>query len=407
MPPRREPRASSESNFPDVTQLGEAIASAIQSSLHLPQRTPLETVYNLKFNNFVGTEGPKEAKRWLNHVEKTYRVIQQQGNFLQDRWVETTTWFLGKEAASWRRQKSFLLSPDEVADWEVVDHSGIPEDNPRTLRLLLPVLDRLGNLTSLVRDESCKDMETKWIKTWHHFCYEGQAAIEKRLSGLFGSHGVEQGYSYPCKGCTVSQTFPGVFSDHLPGLPPDREVEFIIDLLPGTNPISLTPYRMAPAELRELKPSCRNWLIRVSFSLIDLRFEYYQLKSRSKDVHKTTFMTRYGHYEFLVMPFRLTNAPATFIDLMNQVFKPYLDRFVIVFIDDILVYSKSKAKHIRHLTLVLKKLREHQLYTKFSKCQFWLDQVAYLGHVISAQGIQVDPQKVAAVENWEQPRTVT
>ena len=92
---------------------------------------------------------------------------------------------------------------------------------------------------------------------------------------------------------------------------------------------------------------------------------------------------------------------------MNQVFQPYLDRFVIVFIDDILVYSKSKAEHVRHLTLVLKKLREHQLYAKFSKCQFWLDQVAFLGHVISAQGIQVDPQKIAAVENWEQPRTVT
>ncbi|XP_068328213.1 uncharacterized protein [Pyrus communis] len=118
------------------------------------------------------------------------------------------------------------------------------------------------------------------------------------------------------------------------------------------------------------------------------------------------FRARYGHYEFLVMPFGLTNTPAAFIDLMNRVFKQYLDRFVIVFIDDILIYSKSKADHVRHLTLVLKKLREHRLYAKFSKCQFWLDQVAFLGHVISAQGIQVDSQKIAAVENWEQPRTV-
>ena len=108
-----------------------------------------------------------------------------------------------------------------------------------------------------------------------------------------------------------------------------------------------------------------------------------------------------------VMPFGLTNAPAAFMGLMNKVFQPYLDRFVIVFIDDILVYSKRKAEHVRHLTLVLKKLREHRLYAKFSKCQFWLNEVAFLGHVISAQGIQVDPQKVAAVENWEQPRTVT
>ena len=122
---------------------------------------------------------------------------------------------------------------------------------------------------------------------------------------------------------------------------------------------------------------------------------------------KTAIRTRYGHYEFLVMPFGLTNAPAAFMDLMNRVFQPYLNRFVIVFIDDILVYSKSKAEHVRHLTLVLKRLREHQLYAKFSKCQFWLDQVAFLGHIISAQGILVDPQKVAAVEKWEQPRTVT
>ena len=95
------------------------------------------------------------------------------------------------------------------------------------------------------------------------------------------------------------------------------------------------------------------------------------------------------------------------MDLMNQVFQQYLDRFVIVFIDDILVYSKTRAEHARHLKLVLRSLREHRLYAKFSKCQFWLSQIAFLGHVISAQGIQVDPQKVAAVENWEQPRTVT
>ncbi|KAM2928274.1 hypothetical protein COP2_035535 [Malus domestica] len=107
------------------------------------------------------------------------------------------------------------------------------------------------------------------------------------------------------------------------------------------------------------------------------------------------------------MPFGLTNAPATLMRLMNEVFQQYLDRFVIVFIDDILVYSKSKADHIRHLNLVLKKLREHQLYAKFSKCRFWLNQVAFLGHVVSAQGIQVDPQEIVAVENWQQPRTVT
>ncbi|KAM1121636.1 hypothetical protein ACFX19_003336 [Malus domestica] len=126
---------------------------------------------------------------------------------------------------------------------------------------------------------------------------------------------------------------------------------------------------------------------------------YYQLKIKSEDVPKIAFRTRYGHYEFLVMPFGLTNAPAAFMDLMNRVFQQYLDRFVIVFIEDILIYSKSKSKHVRHLTLVLKKLKEHQLYAKFSKYQIWLDQVAFLGHVIFAQGIQVEFQKVAIVEN--------
>ena len=120
------------------------------------------------------------------------------------------------------------------------------------------------------------------------------------------------------------------------------------------------------------------------FLKIDLRSGYYQLKIRSDDVPKTAFRTRYGHYVFLVILFGLTNAPAAFMGLMNKVFQQYLDRFVIVFIDDILVYSKLKEEHGRHLTLVLRKLREHCLYAKFSKCQFWLKEVAFLGHVISA-----------------------
>ena len=111
-------------------------------------------------------------------------------------------------------------------------------------------------------------------------------------------------------------------------------------------------------------------------------------------------------YEFLVMSFGLTNAPAAFMDLMNKVFRPFLDRFVIVFIDDILVYSKSEAEHAKHLRFVLQTLREHQLYAKFSKCEFWLEQVAFLGHVVSKDGIQVDPKKIEAVADWPRPTTV-
>ena len=127
---------------------------------------------------------------------------------------------------------------------------------------------------------------------------------------------------------------------------------------------------------------------------------------QESDVPKTAFRTRYGLYEFLVMPFGLTNGLAAFMDLMNRVFQSYLDRFVIVFIDDILVYSGSSEKHSEHLRIVLQTLRERQLYAKLSKCQFWLDKVAFLGHVISADGVSVDPQKIEAVVNWKPAKNV-
>ncbi|XP_050147322.1 uncharacterized protein LOC126622590 [Malus sylvestris] len=208
----------------------------------------------------------------------------------------------------------------------------------------------------------------------------------------------------------VVRNFIDVFPDDLLGLPLARAIEFTIDLLPGTNSISLAPYRMAPAELKELKiqlqelvdkgyiqPSTSSWgapilFIRkkdrsmslcidyrqlnqvMVFSKIDLRSGYHQLRICEDDVPKIAFRTRYGHYEFRVMPFGLTNAPATFMNLMNRVFRPYLVWFVIVFIDDILVYFRSVNKHKKHLRLMLEQLRDNQLYAKFSKCQFWLTQ---------------------------------
>ncbi|GJS34396.1 reverse transcriptase domain-containing protein [Tanacetum coccineum] len=139
------------------------------------------------------------------------------------------------------------------------------------------------------------------------------------------------------------------------------------------------------------------------FSKIDLRSGYHQLRVHEEDIPKTAFRTRYGHFEFTVMPFGLTNAPAVFMDLMNRVCKPYLDKFVIVFIDDILIYSKSKEEHEGHLRLVLELLRREKLYAKFSKCEFWLQEVHFLGHVINQGGIHVDPGKIKAVKNWEAP----
>ncbi|KAL0551529.1 hypothetical protein IC582_010619 [Cucumis melo] len=262
----------------------------------------------------------------------------------------------------------------------------------------------------------------------------------------------------------VVRDYPDVFPEELPGLPPHREVEFAIELEPGTVPISRAPYRMAPAELKELKvqlqelldkgfirPSVSPWgapvlfvkkkdgsmrlcidyrelnkvtvknrypLPRIDdlfdqlqgatvFSKIDLRSGYHQLRIKEEDIPKTAFRSRYGHYEFIVMSFGLTNAPAVFMDLMNRVFREFLDTFVIVFIDDILIYSKTEAEHEEHLRMVLQTLRDNKLYAKFSKCEFWLKQVSFLGHVVSKAGVSVDPAKIEAVTGWTRPSTVS
>ena len=130
------------------------------------------------------------------------------------------------------------------------------------------------------------------------------------------------------------------------------------------------------------------------YSKIDLRTGYHQLRVREIDIPKTMFRTRYGHFEFTVMPFGLTNAPAAFMDLMHRVFQPYLDQFVVVFVDDILIYSQSEWEHEYHLRIVLQLLRDHQLYAKFSKCEFCLTEVRFLGHVVSASGVSMDLEKV-------------
>ncbi|GKD95111.1 putative reverse transcriptase domain-containing protein [Tanacetum coccineum] len=143
------------------------------------------------------------------------------------------------------------------------------------------------------------------------------------------------------------------------------------------------------------------------YSKIDLRSGYHQLRFRDEDIPKTAFRTRYGHYEFQVMPFGLTNAPTVFIDLMNRVCRPYLDKFVIVFIDDILIYSKTKEEHDEHLRLILELLKKEELYTKFSKCDFWLSKVQFLRHMIDSEGIHVDPAKIESIKDWESPKTPT
>ena len=142
------------------------------------------------------------------------------------------------------------------------------------------------------------------------------------------------------------------------------------------------------------------------YSKIDLRTSDHHLRVREVDIPKTAFRTRYRHFEFTVMPFRLTNPLTAFMDLMHRVFQPYLDRFVVVFVDEILIYSKSEEDHEGHLRIVFQTLREHQLYSKFSKCEFWLIEVRFLGHVVSASGVFVDLEKVEAVMSWERQKSV-
>ncbi|GJS91537.1 putative nucleotidyltransferase, ribonuclease H [Tanacetum coccineum] len=236
-----------------------------------------------------------------------------------------------------------------------------------------------------------------------------------------------------------------------------RQIEFQIDLVPGAAPVARAPYRLTPSELQELsdkgfiRPSSSPWGVPVLFvkkkdgsfwmcidyrelnkltvknryplsriddlfdqlqgsrvySKIDLRYGYHQLRVREEYVPKTSSRTRYGHYEFQVMSFGLTNAPAVFMDLMNRVCKPYLDKFVIVFIDDILIYSKSEEEHTEHLKSILELLKKEGLYAKFSKCDFWLSRVQFLGHVIDSEGIHMDPAKIDSIKDWASSKTPT
>ncbi|XP_058181277.1 uncharacterized protein LOC131299715 [Rhododendron vialii] len=202
----------------------------------------------------------------------------------------------------------------------------------------------------------------------------------------------------------VVREFPDVFPEELPGLPPEREIEFLrlcIDYRKLNRVTIKNKYPMP--RIDDLFDQLRG---ATCFSKIDLRSGYHQLRVRREDIPKTAFRTRYGHYEFVVMPFGLTNAPATFMDLMNRIFRAYLDRFVVVFVDDILIYSPTEKEHQSHLTIVLEILREHQLYAKLSKCEFWLSEVKFLGHVVSKGGVSVDPGEIESVMNWQRPKNV-
>ncbi|GJT25920.1 putative reverse transcriptase domain-containing protein [Tanacetum coccineum] len=270
-----------------------------------------------------------------------------------------------------------------------------------------------------------------------------------------------------------------VFPEDLLGIPPTRQVEFQIDLMPGVAPVARAPYRLAPSEMKEflvcqeegwiipnvlliyevtlsdpysaathfggvtsskakveacgskvqveacgskakLQASTKTLIVKSPVPITNcilglanaktwdaIKGKTFGLRVREEDIPKTTFRTRYGHYEFQVMPFGLTNAHAVFMDLMNQVCKPYLDKFVIVFLDDILIYSKNNKEHEKHLKAILELLRKEELYAKFFKCEFWISKIQFLGHMIDSQGIHVDPAKIESIKDWASPKTPT
>ena len=270
---------------------------------------------------------------------------------------------------------------------------------------------------------------------------------------------------YPMQVQELLNEFSDVFPKDLPaGLPPQRQLDHKIELVPGAEPPHRAPYRMSPQGLDELKKQLRDLtekgyiqpsvspfgapvlfvpkkdggvrmcvdyraLNRVTvhnryplpriedlldrlqgaklFTKIDLRSGYHQIRVHPSDVHKTAFRTRYGHFEFLVLPFGLTNAPATFMHLMHSIFREQLDDFIVIFLDDILVYSRDLSSHVAHVRKTFEILRQHSLFAKVSKCEFFRSSVHYLGHVVSEQGLSPDPAKVQAVANWKVPMNVS
>jgi hypothetical protein len=264
-------------------------------------------------------------------------------------------------------------------------------------------------------------------------------------------------------GHPILREYRDVFPEEVLGLPPRRDIDFSIELAPGAVSVPRTPYRMSTPKLVGLKlqlkemmdkgsirPSVSPWgapalfvkkkdsnlrpcidyrqlnkvtinnkypLPRIDdmidqlggasiLSKIDLRSGYHQVRIKGEDIHKTAFQTRYGHYEFVVVPFGLSNAPATFMCLMKNVLSKFLDKFVLVFIHDILIYSKNRKEHEEHLRIVLQVLREHQLYAKFNKCEFFQKKIHYLGHVLFEEGVAVDPNKIRSIMEWPTPKDV-
>ena len=464
-------------NCPSANPAGSRISGAASN------RPPTARTFNMTV---------QDAVRHTDVIAGTLLLNSTRANTLFD--SGATRSFISRDFASRLNLKAELLKESltvEIANQELIPVSQIHLDCDLEIEgenfqvdlipFKLGEFDVILGMDWLARNGAHIDCEKKKIylkkSEKKKIVFKGQRQNKKYLTmaqtnrllrrgcEAYLAHVIDTKREFPkIQDIPVVNEFEDVFPTDLPGLPPDREIEFAIDLAPGTAPVSKAPYRLAPVEMKELatqlqelldkgmiRPSVSPWgapvlfvkkkdgsmrlcidyrelnkltiknrypLPRIDdlfdqlkdavhFSKIDLRTGYHQLKIKAEDIPKTAFRTRYGHYEFLVMSFGLTNAPAAFMDLMNRVFKQYLDVCVIVFIDDILIYSRTEEEHTNHLRVVLEILRKEKMYAKFSKCEFWLEEVQFLGHVINKEGILVDPAKIEAVSNWERPTTPT
>ncbi|KAL4368631.1 hypothetical protein GQ457_05G017770 [Hibiscus cannabinus] len=341
-----------------------------------PSRAPIEKLSQHRAYTFAGTteEKPEEAENWL---EKITQIVTKQLACSDEHKLDCAIALLADEALSWW-ETTTLTTPEEKYCKYGAEY--IKTEKYKCRKFTDGLNDELWPMFTSMEIDDFKILVNRVIATEAKL-----KAAERRKSGHWKDRKTKR--------------------DEITSWPSKKAKHYRENSSAYTPVSRITIKNKYPLpRIEDLFDQLRDASV---FSKIDLRSGYYQMKVKDVDVPKTTFRTRYGHFEFLVMPFGLTNAPAAFMDLMNRVFKPYLDKFVVVFIDDILIYSRNKDDHAEHLRIVLRTLRECQLYAKFSKCEFWLSEIAFLGHVISTNGIMVDPKKDQTILDWRPPRNAS
>nr|GEY09713.1 putative reverse transcriptase domain-containing protein [Tanacetum cinerariifolium] len=411
---------------------------------------------------FKGTEGVVELTQWFERMETVFRI----SNCLAENQVKFATCTLLAGALTWCNSYVRIVGNDAayVMTWIELNKKMANKYCPRNE--MKKIVTKFWNLEVQGSTEMATGLMDKKIRTYAERQAankrkfedtsrnnQGQQQTPKRQDvarAYAAGSGNRQHSQFDIAPTILDHDYAVELADgRIVGINTEAEgksekkrlenIPIVQDFpeIPGAAPVARAPYRLAPPKMKELseqlkelsdkgfiRPSSLPWGALVLFVkkkdgsfwmcidyrelnklTIDLRSGYHQLRVREEDVLKMAFRTRYVHYEFQVMPFGLTNAPAVFMDLMNRVCKPYLDKFVIVFIDDILIYSKNKKEHEEHLRMILKLFKKEELYAKFSKCEFWIPKVQFLGHVINSEGIHVDPAKIESIKDWVSPKS--